>query len=152
MSLRVCCSASCACFSSFSVSENPWLLALSETAFALLLALAIPACRRPASGARELLDRYFATAVRQDYAATWECYDRRYRSKIERDEYVRHRREASRLLSFRTLSLEEHGDAARAEVELVFAPAPAIGRSEPVTKRVIEELVREREGWRVRVW
>jgi hypothetical protein len=126
--------------------------AASALAFALLLAVAIPACRRPGGGARELLDRYFATAVRQDYAATWECYDRRYRSKIDRDEYVRHRREASRLVSFRTVSLEERGDAARAEVELVFAPAPALGRSEPVTKRVVEELVREHEGWRVKVW
>jgi hypothetical protein len=34
----------------------------------------------------------------------------------------------------------------------VFAPAPALGRSEPVAKRVVEELVREHEGWRVKVW
>ncbi len=118
----------------------------------LLLALAVAACRRPGRGPRELLDRYFSTAVQQDYAATWECYDQRYRSKIAQDEYVQHRREASRLLSWKTVALEERGDTARADVDLVFGPAPRLGRTEPTTARVVEELVRERDGWRIKVW
>ncbi|WP_242394328.1 hypothetical protein [Anaeromyxobacter oryzisoli] len=117
-----------------------------------LLAVGGTACHRTGDGPRELLDRYFSTAVRQDYVSTWACYDENYRSKVSRDEYVRHRREASRLLSWKTSALEQHGDTARAEVELVFAPSPRLGRSEPVTRKVVEELVREREGWRVKVW
>lgn len=119
---------------------------------ALLLALGLTACRRPAGGPRELLDRYFSSAVQQDYGATWECYDRSYRSKVARDEYVKHRLEASTLVSWKVLTLEERGDTARADVELVFAPSPRLGRSEAATKKVVEDLVREREGWRVKVW
>ncbi len=119
---------------------------------ALLLALGLTACRRPAGGPRELLDRYFSSAVQQDYGATWECYDRAYRSKVARDEYVRRRRDASTLVSWKVLTLEERGDTARADVELVFAPSPRLGRAEPATKKVAEDLVREREGWRVKVW
>lgn len=123
---------------------------------AFLLAVAATACRRPGGGGgggpRELLERYFSTAVRQDYAATWSCYDRGYRSKIPQDEYVRRRADASRLVAWRTVSLDERGDTARARVELTFAPSQRLGRAAPVTKTVEEDLVREADGWRVKVW
>ncbi len=121
-------------------------------AAALLVALALASCRRPERGPRELLDRYFSTAARQDYGATWECYDRNYRSKVPRDEYVRRRGEASRLVSWATVAIEEHGDTARADVDLVFAPSPRLGQPGPARAKVVEELVREREGWRIKVW
>jgi hypothetical protein len=126
--------------------------AVRALAGACLLALGLAACRRPEAGPRELLERYFATAVRQDYAETWECYDQSYRSKVARGEFVQRRREASRLQSWKMVSLEQQGDHARAGVELVFAPSPKLGRSEPARTTVVEELVREREGWRIKVW
>lgn len=126
--------------------------AVRALAAACFLLLAPAACRRPEAGPRELLARYFSTAVRQDYAATWECYDHEYRSKVARDEFVQHRRDASRLQSWRVLALEDRGDRARAEVELVFAPLPRLGRSEPAKVAVEENLVREPDGWRVKVW
>ncbi len=127
-------------------------VAVRVLAVAFLLALGTTACRRPGDGPRELLDRYFSSAVRQDYGATWECYERNYRSKVNREEYVQRRREASRLVSWKTMALEQHGETARARVDLVFAPSPRLGRLEPVTKTVEEDLIREREGWRIKVW
>ncbi len=123
-----------------------------RAAVAALLAVAAVACQRRESGPRELLEHYFATAARQDYDATWECYDATYRSRIPRDEYVRHRRQASRLESWRILAVTTDGGRARATVELVFAPSARLARAEPVTTNVEEELVRERDGWRVKVW
>ncbi|BDG05655.1 hypothetical protein [Anaeromyxobacter oryzae] len=127
-------------------------VAVRALAGVFLLALAATACRRGGDGPRELLDRYFSTAVRQDYSATWECYDQNYRSKVDRDEYVQHRRDASQLVTWKVVSLEEHGDTARAQVDLVFAPSPRLGRPDPAEKKVVEDLVRERGEWRVKVW
>jgi hypothetical protein len=112
---------------------------------------ALSACRRDA-GPRELLDRYFETARRGDFAATWECYDRAYQAKVSRDEYVRHRSDASPLERYEVVSLEQHDGRARAKVALVFGPAPKLGRIAPASAVVEEELVRERGGWRIRVW
>ncbi|HEX8910410.1 MAG TPA: hypothetical protein VF805_14490, partial [Anaeromyxobacteraceae bacterium] len=66
--------------------------ALSRRIVALLcpalLALAIGGCHRP--DPRAALDRFFSTAQRQDYAATYDCYDKAYRAKVDREEFVRH--------------------------------------------------------------
>ncbi len=119
---------------------------------AALFVLVLPAgCRRagePASAAAEI-GRFFETARRQDYAATYDCYDAAYHAKVSRDEFVRHRAEASPLESWRLLSVEEHGDRAHAVVALVFGPSARAGRSTPVSKTVEEELVRESSGWRI---
>ncbi len=120
---------------------------------AVLVAIAAsPACRRSGESAHAVLDRFFASARSQDYAATYDCYDAAYRAKVSRDEFVRHRREASPLESWRVVSLDEHGDRARAVVALVFGPWPRAGRSLPASTTVEEELVREAGGWRIKVW
>lgn len=114
-------------------------------------AIALAGCSRH-QDPRAALDRYFSTAQRQDYAATYDCYDKAYRAKVSRDEYVRHRGEASPLQDWRVVSLEQHGDRASAEVALVFGPWQRAGRTTPVSKTVHEELVREEGAWRIRVW
>ena len=131
-------------------------VALSRSVRALwipaALALAVSACRRQEPGPRALIARFFDTAVQQDYASTWQCYDSRYKAKVDQDEYVRHRREASALQSWRILSLDHKGHEAEAVVELTFAPSQRLNRPAPSTKRVVEQMVREPEGWRIKVW
>jgi hypothetical protein len=116
-----------------------------------LLAIALGGCARREEP-RAALERFFSTAQRQDYAATYDCYDAAYRAKVSRDEFVRHRREASPLQSWRVLSVEQHGDRAGGEVALVFGPWERAGRTTPISKTVHEELVREQGAWRIRVW
>jgi hypothetical protein len=113
--------------------------------------LAFSGCRR-GDDPRGLLDRFFGTAVRQDYSATYDCYDAAYRAKVSREEFVRHRRDASPLQGWHILSLDQQGDHARAEVALTFGPLPKAGRTEPTSTNVHEDLVREGGRWRVRVW
>ncbi len=125
-------------------------LAVSVALVALLAVAPIGCARRDDS--RAALERFFSTAQRQEYAATYDCYDVAYRAKVSRDEYVRHRREASPLQSWRVLSVEQHGDRASAEVALVFGPLAKAGRPTPVSQTVHEELIREAGAWRIKVW
>ncbi len=120
-------------------------------ALAFLALFAFPGCSRR-EDPRAALERFFSTAQRHDYAATYDCYDKAYRAKVSRDEYVRHRGEASPLQDWRVVSLAQHGDRASAEVALVFGPWERAGRTTPVSKTVHEELVREDGAWRIRVW
>ena len=120
-------------------------------ALAATFAVAVAGCAR-GENPRAALDRFFSTAQRQDYGATYDCYDKAYRAKLSREEFVRHRGEASPLQEWRVLSLEQHGDRASAEVALVFGPWARAGRTTPVSKTVHEELVREEGAWRVKVW
>ncbi|HYS82536.1 MAG TPA: hypothetical protein VEM76_17640 [Anaeromyxobacteraceae bacterium] len=114
-------------------------------------ALAVTACRG-GDTPRALLDRYFGTAARQEYSATYDCYDAAYHGKVTREEYVRHRKEASPLQSWRVLSVAQQGDRTTADVQLVFGPLPKVGRTTPVSTVVHEDLVREAGSWRIRVW
>ena len=116
----------------------------------ILAVLAAAACRR--DDPRAALDRYFGSAVRRDYAATYDCYAAAYHAKVSRDDYVKHRAEASPLESYRVVSLEQHGDRARALVALVFGPSAKAGRSTPASTTVGEDLVRESGQWRISVW
>lgn len=126
--------------------------ALPRGAALLALAAAL-ACRGGAAASpRAALDRFFETAHRQDYAATYDCYDAAYREKVSRAEYVRHRKEASPLESWRVLSLDEKEERAHAVVALVFGPSSKAGRTGSVSTTVEEDLVRERGAWRIRVW
>lgn len=118
---------------------------------AALLALSVAGCNR-GRDPRAALDRFFSTAQHHDYSATYDCYDKAYRAKVTREEYVRHRADASPLQGWRVVSLEQHGDRASAEVALVFGPWAKAGRTTPVSKTVHEELVREEGAWRVKVW
>lgn len=113
--------------------------------------LAATACRG-SDTPRALLDRYFGTAARQEYSSTYDCYDAAYHGKVTREDYVRHRKEASPLQSWRVLSVAQQGDRATADVQLVFGPLAKAGRTTPVSTVVHEDLVREARGWRIRVW
>jgi hypothetical protein len=109
-------------------------------------------CHSDNGGPRNLLDRYFSSAVRQDYAAVYSCYYDAYKAKVNRDEYIRHRKEASVLTSYTVKSIREQGDTAQAQVELTFDKSQKLKRDHPVTASVKEDMVRENGEWRIKVW
>ena len=121
------------------------------TILPLVAALLAGGCRR-SDDPRALLDRFFGTALRQDYAATYDCYSSAYHAKVSREDFVRHRREASVLQAYKIVSLEQHGDTARAVAQLTFGPSAKLNRTSPVDTTVTEDLVREAGAWRIRVW
>jgi hypothetical protein len=124
--------------------------------FAITIALAALVaglgCSSETSNPRALLERYFSSAQKQDYATTYSCYYDAYKAKVDKDEFVKHRKEASVLQSYQIVSLNQAGDKALAEVRLTFAPSEKLKRTEPVSATVIEDLVRERGEWKIKVW
>jgi hypothetical protein len=110
-------------------------------------------CQRDTTGPKELLDKYFSSAVKQDYAATYTCYYAPYQAKVTREEFVKHRKEASVLLSYKILSIKMlKNDLAEAEVELTFGPSEKLRRKQPVTVKLTEKLTREKGQWKIKVW
>jgi hypothetical protein len=110
-------------------------------------------CQRNTTGPNNLLDKYFSTAVKQDYAATYTCYYAVYKAKVTEEEYVRHRKEASQLLSYKINSIKLlKSDTAEAEVGLTFGPSEKLKRKVPVTVTLKEELIRENGEWKIKVW
>lgn len=103
-------------------------------------------------GPKELLDKYFTSAIKQDYAATYNCYYAPYKEKITKEDFIKHRKEASVLLSYKIVSLTSAGNTAQAEVVLTFAPSEKLKRTEPATVTVKEELIKENEAWKIKVW
>ena len=118
----------------------------------LAMALIVAGCAREKLGPKELLDKYFTSAVKQDYATTYECYYAAYKAKVKKEEYIKHRKEASALQSYKILSLKEDNGAAQAEVELTFAPSEKLKRKEPAIITVKEDLIKEGGEWKVKVW
>jgi hypothetical protein len=121
---------------------------------AMALLFAAAGCQSKNSGGpKALLDRYFSSAIKQDYASTYDCYYAPYMKKVSREDYVKHRKEASVLQSYQILALNQEGDnAARADVQLTFAPSEKLRRSDPVSIRVNENLVKENGEWKIKVW
>ncbi len=110
-------------------------------------------CSSESATPRALLEKYFSSAVNQDYATTYSCYYGAYKAKVDKDEYIKHRKEASVLQSYQIVSLnQENADNAQAEVRLTFAPFAKLKRTEPVTTTVKEDLVREDGDWKIKVW
>jgi hypothetical protein len=103
-------------------------------------------------GPNTLLDRYFSSAIRQDYAATYACYYGAYKAKVNKDEYIRHRKEASVLKAYTVKSITEQADTAQAQVELTFEKSQKLKRDHPVTASVKEDMVRENGEWKIKVW
>ncbi len=100
-----------------------------------------------------LLTKYFSSAVKQDYATTYNCYYAAYRARVNREEYVKHRKEASVLQSFKIISMKQiDNDTAEARVLLTFAPSEKLNRKEPVSTTVTEDMVREGGQWKIKVW
>ena len=121
---------------------------------ALLLMIVGAGCKSgTATTPREVLSKFFSSAVSQDYAATYNCYYGAYKAKINKDEYIKHRKEASVLQSYDILALNMEGNsAAHAEVKLTFAPSEKLGRKEPISTVVKEEMVKENGEWKIKVW
>ncbi len=104
-------------------------------------------------GPKELLDRFFSSAVSQDYASAYACYYAPYMAKVGKEDYVKHRKEASVLQSYRIVSLKQEGDdSAHAEVQLTFAPSEKLRRTGAVSTTVSEELIKEAGQWKIKVW
>ena len=128
-------------------------------AAALIVALVAPAgCAVAGASGRyagtstpqATLSTYFGSAMGADYATTYDCYYQRYRELVTRDEFVSHRRDASRLTAYHVDSLQAAADSAVATATLTFAPTSR--GAAPRTTTVREDLVREAGGWRIRVW
>ncbi len=109
-------------------------------------------CRSNRDNPKDLLNTYFQASIRQDYAAVYPCYYDAYREKVSRDEFIRHRRDASVLQAYRVKSISQRGDSAQARVELTFAPSQKLKREHPYSTAVTEEMVREDGEWRIKVW
>ncbi len=119
----------------------------------LLLAVLVTAggCLDGKTGPKDLLDKYFTSAMAQDYVTTYTCYCAAYQMKVSQDEYVKHRKEASLLQSYKIISLKREAGITRAEVELTFGPSARLNRSRPATVTVKEELVKEGGRWKVKI-
>ncbi len=110
-------------------------------------------CSSKSATPQALLEKYFSSAARQDYATTYTCYYDAYKAKVDRDEFIKHRKEASILQSYQIVALnQEDGNNAHAEVRLTFAPSGKLKRTEPVSAPVKEDLVRENGEWKIKVW
>lgn len=104
-------------------------------------------------GPQELLDKFFSSAIQQDYATTYTCYYAPYKEKVSKEEFIKHRKEASVLQSYKIASLNQDSEStAHAEVQLTFAPSDKLNRTEPVTTTVKEELIKEGGEWKIKVW
>ncbi len=109
-------------------------------------------CHSDRDNPKDLLDTYFTAMIRQDFAAVYDCYYNNYRSKIGKDEYIKHRREAALLQAYRVKSISEQGNRAKAQVELTYAPSETLKRDRPYLTSVTEEMVREHGEWKIKVW
>ncbi len=123
----------------------------------LVLAAAFPACmlggcNSDKGGPQATVERFFSSAVKQDYAVTYDCYYRQYRDKVSRDDFVKHRKDASVLQSYRIASVRQEGETAQAVAMLTFAPSEKLHRTEPATVQVTEDMVRENGEWKIKVW
>jgi hypothetical protein len=121
--------------------------------FSLGLICLVAGCQSQAKGPNELLERYFSSAVNQDYGTTYTCYYDAYKAKVTQEEYIKHRKEASVLQSYKIISTKlPSSDTAVAEVQLTFGPSEKLQRKEPVTVTLKEEMIMEKGQWRIKVW
>ncbi len=133
-----------------TLKKGYYLTALLLMAGVSLLILG--GCHAKPSTPKELLDRYFSSAIKQDYGTTYDCYYSAYKVKVSKEEFIKHRQEASVLQSYRIVSLTQQGDTAQAQVLLTFAPSARLNRKEPVSTTVTENMVREGGQWKIKVW
>ena len=103
-------------------------------------------------GPKELLDKFFTSAIQQDYATSYTCYYDAYKAKVSKEEFIKHRKEASVLQAYKIVSLTQNKDTAQAEVLLTFAPSEKLSRKETAETTVKEEMVKQKDGWKIKVW
>lgn len=118
----------------------------------MFVALVMAGCKSSNDSPRQLLDKYFTSAQKQDYATTYSCYYKAYQQKVNKDEYIKHRKEASVLKSYKILSISTKNNSGQATVQVTFAPSVKLKRTKAVTVKVKEDLVKEKDGWKIRVW
>ena len=129
-------------------NQEGWFLTLGLTILFLTAG-----CGGDTTGPRNLLDKFFSSAVKQDYATTYTCYYDAYKAKVSQEEFVKHRKEASVLHSYKINSIKmPTSDTAEAEVQLTFGPSARMNRKEPVTVTLKEELVKADGEWKIKVW
>jgi hypothetical protein len=127
-------------------------LGLLCTLFILGIVLISGGCNSSSGSPKDLLDKYFSSAIQLDYATTYACYYEAYKKKVAEDEYIRHRKEASALQAYKIVALNQDGDIAHAEVQVTFGPSEKLNRKEPVTTTVNEDIVKEGGDWKIKVW
>lgn len=120
--------------------------------FVLAMVLLAGECNSANGGPKELLDKFFSSAIIGDYATTYGCYYSAYQEKVSEEEYIRRRKEISALQGYKIVVLKQEGDTAYAEVQLTFGPSEKLKRKEPVTTTVMEDMVKERGEWKIKVW
>ena len=108
-------------------------------------------CSPKGPNPQELLDQYFSSAQHQDYETTYTCYDSEYQKKVTKDEFISHRKEASVVQSYKVLQLDTQKDTAKATVEITFAASDKLKRTEPIIVKVNEDLIRQKDGWKIKV-
>lgn len=123
-----------------------YILALS-----VFVIFSVSGCSAKGPNPQQLVDQYFTSAQHQDYAATYTCYDSEYQKKVTKDEFIKHRKEASIVQSYKILKLDTQKDTAKASVEITFAASEKFKRTEPVTIKVEENLIKEGNGWKIKV-
>ena len=131
------------------ISRNRYLLFVIPILVILIIAAA---CSYEKTGPKELLDKYFSAAIKQDYETVYSCYYAAYKAKVTKEEFIRHRKEASVLQAYKILSLKQDSGTAQAEVQLTFGPSEKMKRTEAATVNVKEELVKEGGEWKIKVW
>ncbi len=109
-------------------------------------------CHSDKDNPKDLLNRFFTAAIQQDYAAVYLCYYDTYKAKVSKDDYIRHRKDASVLQAYSVKSIAEQGNTAQAQVELTFGPSQKMKRDRPVLASVTEEMVHENGEWKIKVW
>jgi len=117
----------------------------------LILLMSAAGCNTDSPGPKALLNKYFTSAINQDYGTTYDCYYFPYRQKVNKGEYIKHRKEGSVLKAYKIVSLEQRDDSAHAEVLLTFEPSGKPDQR-PVSTTVKEEMVREGGQWKIKVW
>lgn len=117
-----------------------------------VLFTALTGCTNKDATPRNTLDKYFMSAIRQDYAETYNCYYAAYKAKVDKSDFIKHRKEASVLQGYRIVALNLEGNLAHADTLLTFAPSEKLKRTEPVEVRVKEELINEGGEWKIKVW
>jgi len=100
---------------------------------------------------QDTLRTFFESAQHHDYATTYSCYYQRYRDRVAQQEFINHRNQAATLQSYTLGPISINGDAAEATATLVFA-AGAGNATAARTIAVREDLVKQADGWKIRVW
>jgi len=120
-------------------------------ALSMFAIFSLSGCSPKEQSPRELVDKYFTTAQKQDYATTYTCYDAEYQKKVTKDDFISHRKEASVVQSYKVLQLDTQKDTGNATVEITFAASDKLKRTKPEIVKVTEDLIKQKDGWKIKV-